>query len=57
MFTVTFYKKKAVSLGRDELLKTVINTGKETMEEAFLVAVENGANPCILIKYTWNEKN
>jgi L-alanine-DL-glutamate epimerase-like enolase superfamily enzyme len=53
--TVTFYKEVWKSLSKTTMEKFVINTGKTTMEEAFLVALSNGADPYKLIKYSYNE--
>jgi hypothetical protein len=50
-FTVIFYKDKQVSLSRSELERIELMTGKSTMNEAFLYAVEHGADPNKLIRY------
>lgn len=49
--TAIFFTTKNVWGGRDVLVKHEINTGKNTIEEAFDVAVANGADPMKRIEF------
>ena len=52
--TVIFYTRelKPLSFNRYETVRHEIRTEKNTIPEAFQVAVEYGADPTKLIKYT-----
>lgn len=53
MITAIFFTNKNIWGDKDILVKHEINTGKTTIEEAFDVAVANGADSMKRIEFRW----
>ena len=51
MITVVFYKEVKNFWGEVNLVRTELDTNKTSIQEAFDLAVQNGANPTKTIKY------
>lgn len=51
MITVIFYKEVKNFWGEIDRVRTELDTNKSSIQEAFVFAVQNGANPTKMIKY------
>ena len=56
MYRVIFYKEKTDFRGRSSMERISLDSGCATLTEAYLFALENGANPNKNILYKWIEQ-